>query len=117
MMHLIDVTIDCSKETAEAYEVGRPEGEKPLKFPLRGCVFTHNGSRASISVRVPGQRNQLIDRLIRCDEPAQAGRTADAWTVSGQSEHLYRMGISPEDAEVTFTIRADKKSAVQGSGA
>lgn len=117
MKHYIDVTLDCTDEIAQIYEFRLTDAGLPAKFPLENCQVTHTGNRAVLSLRVPGKRNFELDRLIRAAEPTQTDRNGEAFSVTGQSEQLYRQGVAPEDAEVTFTIKMAKKHSVAiGSG-
>jgi hypothetical protein len=117
MKHYIDVTLDCADAQVGIYEARLADAGIPAKFPLPNCQVTHSGSRAVLSVKVPGKRNFELDRLIHAAEPTQTDRNGEAFSVTGQSEQLYRQGIAPEDAEMTFSIKMVKKhSAAIGSG-
>lgn len=110
MLILQGATIDCSRDQRKIYEAARGEFDddgkvvNPIKFPLQGVQVVHNGGRASITIPEPGKAAFVLDR-IKCGEPERndrAGKTT--WTITGASERLYRQGINPVDASVTFTI-------------
>lgn len=110
MLILQGATIDCDRDQRKLYEAARGRFDDdgkivdPIKFPLRGVQVAHNGGRASITIPSAGAAAFVLDR-IKCSEPERNDRGGKVtWTITGASERLYRQGINPADATVTFTV-------------
>lgn len=110
MLLLQGATIDCPRDQRKLYEYARQEFDddgnpiNPIQFPLKGVQVAHNGGRASITIPRPGKAAFVLDR-IKCSEPERSQRGDKiTWTITGSSERVYRQGINPADAIVTFTV-------------
>jgi hypothetical protein len=131
MLHIQDATIDCDDDTAGIYETAlqehlqrhadangydyEPSEDDLILFPLSGVQVAHMGSRLSLSLRVAGQPNFILDRLIRCPEPTESSKGDDGpqqWSFTGSSERLHMDGVEDADGKVTFTVEAPARTVI-----